>query len=162
MVLDRELMRTTPPPQTKLFLLRRRPRLGVLGGFLPVVFADLIERPLARLEITDGTVRCTLVPRHKLKHVDWLSKRLDLPDLAERVKRGEEVTVFEYPRNSYQIKWPKLSMGTLFEIGQPSSPPWVVSFGMPRDYGRHEWMVLFDVMNSPERKRWRTALTPGA
>jgi hypothetical protein len=155
----RRFLKTTPPPQTQLFLLRRRPWLGVFSGLNPFFIGDLIERPLARLELTDRTVRCTL-SRDKLKHAGWLARRLDIPDLAERVKAGEQVTVFEFPRDGYQITWPKLSMGSLFEISGPSSAPWVVSFGMPRDYEGESFFALVDFLNMPERQQWRAALTP--
>jgi len=123
---------------------------------------DLIERPLARLELTDRTVRCTLLRKQKLMHAGWLAQRLQIPDLKERVKAGEQVTVFEFPRDGYQIKWPKLSTGTLFEISEPSSPPWILSFGMPRDYERRSWLVAYDFLMANERRQWREALSPTA
>ena len=159
MGVERWFLRTTPPPRTELFLLRRRPWFGVFAGLNPFYFGDVIERPLARLELTDQTVRCTLPGRRKLKHAGWLAKRLQIPDLQERVKAGEEVTVFELPRDACQIKWPKLSMGTLFEIGEPSSPPWIVSFGMPRDYEQSSWWAFYDFLNMDERRQWREALS---
>jgi hypothetical protein len=162
MAIDREFLKTTPPPQTDLFLLRRRPKLGVFASLNPFSVGDLIERPLARLELTDRTVRCTLLRKQKLMHAGWLAQRLQIPDLKERVKAGEQVTVFEFPRDGYEIKWPKLSTGTVFEISEPSSPPWIVSFGMPRDYERHAWLAAYDLMMSDERKQWREALSPVA
>lgn len=160
MGLERWFLRTTPPPQTELYLLRRRPRLGVFAGLNPFFIGDVISRPLARLELTDQTVRCTLTGRFKLKHPGWLARRLQIPDLAERVNGGEQVLVFEFARDAYQIKWPTLSFGTLFEISEASSPPWIVSFGMPRDYEDWSWLAFFDFMNNDERKQWRQALSP--
>ena len=95
-------------------------------------------------------------------HAGWLAQRLQIPDLKERVKAGEQVTVFEFPRDGYQIKWPKLSTGTLFEISEPSSPPWILSFGMPRDYERRSWLVAYDFLMANERRQWREALSPTA
>lgn len=131
--------------------------VGAFASINPFFVGDLIDRPLARLELTDRTVRCTL-GRQKLKHAGWLSQRLQMPDFAERVKSGQQVTVFEFPRDGYDIKWPKLGVGTLFEISEPSSPPWIVSFGMPRDYERSSWLALYDFMNMDERLKWREAL----
>ncbi len=152
-------LRTTPPPQTESYLLRRRPRLGAFAGLNPFFFGDLLERPLARLELTDRTVRCTL-RKQKLKHAGWLAQRLQMPDLAERVHAGQEVTVFEMPRGAYNIKWPKLGMGTVFEISEPSSSPWIVSFGIPRDYEKDSYLAFYDFVNSDERRQWREALSP--
>jgi hypothetical protein len=70
------------------------------------------------------------------------------------------VPVFEYVRGTYEIKWPTLSFGTLFEISTPPSPPWIVSFSMPRDYEREWWMAYVDYMNNDVRKQWRRALMP--
>ena len=162
MGIDREFLKTTPPPQTNLFLLRRRPWLGAFASLNPFSIGDLIERPLARLELTDRTVRCTLLMKQKLHHAGWLAQRLQIPDLKERVGAGEQVTVFEFPRDGYDIKWPKLSTGTLFEISEPSSPPWIVSFGMPRDYERHSWLAAYDFFMMNERRQWREALSPTA
>jgi hypothetical protein len=162
MGIDREYLTTTPPPQTNLFLLRRRPWLGVFASLNPFSIGDLIERPLARLELTDRTVRCTLLRKQKLKHAGWLAQRLQISDLKERVSDGEQVTVFEFPRDGYHIKWPKLSTGTLFEISEPSSAPWIVSFGMPRDYERHSWLAAYDFLMMNERQQWREALSPRA
>lgn len=94
----------------------------MFAGFNPFYFGDVIRRPLARLELTDRTVRCALLSRHKLKHARWLARRLQIPDLEECVNAGHEVTVFELSCDTCHIKWPKLSMGTLFEISEPSSP----------------------------------------
>lgn len=98
----------------------------------------------------------------RVRHAGWLAQRLQIPDLKERVRAGEQVTVFEFPRDGYHIKWPKLSTGTLFEISEPSSPPWIVSFGMPRDYETHSWLAAYDFLMMNERRRWREALNPTA
>lgn len=165
MSLDPLFMRTTPPPRTGVYLLRRRPQTGVFASVVnPFFIGDLIERPVARLELTDQTVRCTLVPKRKLKHVGWLARRLQIPDLPERVKTGDEVPVFEFPRSGYQINWPQLSMGTLFEISDASCDPWIVSFGMPRDYGHtnviSNLLEMSDFLKMHERQQWRAALSP--
>jgi hypothetical protein len=134
--------------------------LGVFASLNPFFISDLIERPLARLELTDRTVRCTLLRKQKLKHAGWLAQRLQIPDLKERVTTGEQVTVFEFPRDGYHIKWPKLSTGTLFEISEPSSPQWIVSFGMPRDYEHESFFAFWDFLMLEERREWRQALDP--
>jgi hypothetical protein len=140
--------------------MRRRPRLGIFASLNPFFIGDLIDRPLARLELNDRTVRCTLTGRFKLKHSGWLARRVQIPDLQDRINGGEEIVVFEFTRGTYEINWPKLSFGTLFEIGEPSAPPWIVSFGMPRDYERDSWFAYLDLMSSKERQQWRQALSP--
>jgi hypothetical protein len=163
MALEQIYLQITPPPRTELFLLPRRPRLGLLTGVNPFFFGDVVRRPLARLELTDRTVRCTLVTRNKLKREGWLADRLQIPDLAERVSAGNEVPVFEFPLGAYTIEWPKLSAGTVFEISDGSSEPWVVSFGKPEDFSRESWYTLPFTMSlylkSPPRRQWRDMLT---
>jgi hypothetical protein len=163
-------LNTTPPPRTAVFLLRRRPLIGVFSGLNPFYLDILRSRPLAVLELTDSTVRCTLV--NKYGHAGWLADRLHMPDLKERLKT-EQVTVFEFPRNGYEINWPKLDMGMLFEIGEPGSPRWITSFSLPRDesYVDFTWWnaalmffaqmsVLRDTAMREVRQLWRQALDP--
>ena len=51
----REFLKDNSTPTNDLFLLRRRPWLGVFASLNPFSIGDLIERPLARLELTDRT-----------------------------------------------------------------------------------------------------------
>lgn len=129
----------------------------------PFSLADVRRRPLARLELTDRTVRCTLVTRNKLKRTGWLADRLGISDLAERVSAGNEVPVFEFARGTYQITWPTLGMGTVFEITDASSDPWVVTFGKPQDFSHVSLftlpIIITTFMKSPQRQQWRNVLT---
>ncbi len=55
-----------------------------------------------------------------------------LPDLKGRLNAGEHVTVLEFPRNRYHIKWYMISLGTAFKISQGKGPGWVVGLIPPR------------------------------
>jgi hypothetical protein len=156
------LMSTTPPPVTDVYLLRRRPMLSVFWG-LP--YAGLLHRgspPIARLELTDETLRCTLVD--KSGYAGWLARRLQVPDLKKRLKNGEAVTVFEFPRDGYQISWPDTSLGNLCEIRQGPAEPWVISFTLPADYEDFDFVRYFHVFRAFQtrgiRQQWRRALEP--
>ena len=168
----RSQLKTTPPPRTAVFLLRRRPFLGVLSILNPFNLGILRSHPLATLEITETSVRCTL--GNKYGYAGWLAKRLDIPDLKKRLET-EQVTVFEYPRNGYEIRWPKLDKGTLFVIGEPGSAQWITSFSLPPDdYSPHslDWeslaffateiYALRDKGMREIRKMWRQALASEA
>jgi hypothetical protein len=162
-------LNTTPPPKTFVFLLRRRPLVGVFSGLNPFNLGSLRSHPLALLELTDSTVRCTLVNKHG--HAGWLAERLHIPDLKERLKT-EQVTVFEFPRSGYEINWPKLDMGMLFEIGEPGSPRWITSFSLPNDdyVSMSDWDFIVPVLEQLAalrdnamrgvRQLWRQALDP--
>jgi hypothetical protein len=129
-------------------------------------------RPLVLLELTDQTVRCTILGK-RFGFARWLGQRLQMPDLEERLKT-ERVAVFEFPHNGYEINWPKYDMGTLFEIGEAGARPWTVSFTQARDYhgefGRGWWdavSMFFDLSSilaegstSGVRDQWRKALDP--
>jgi hypothetical protein len=108
----------TPPPLTVVYLVRN----AFAGG--------LYDVPSALLELTDSTVRCTLTGT--AGYSGWLAKRLHIPDLKERLSAGEQVTVFEFPRNQYHIKWYMISVGTAFKISQGDGPGWVVDLIRPR------------------------------
>jgi hypothetical protein len=110
----------SPPPRTWVYLYRSA---GLSGGLSKV--------SPALLELTDSTVRCILTSNRGYSR--WLAKRLHIPDLKQRIKAGEQVTVFEFPRTGYRIKWPKLATGTLFKIGQGDARDWVVGFDPPRN-----------------------------
>lgn len=156
------LMSTTPPPMTDVYLLRRRPMLSVFWG-LP--YAGLLHRgspPIARLEITDQTVRCTLVD--KSGHAGWLARRLHVPDLKKRLKNGEPVTVFEFPRDDYEVSWPDFSLGNLCEIRHRQGEPWFISFTLPADYEDFDFIRYFHAIRAFQtravRRQWRDALEP--
>jgi hypothetical protein len=114
----------------------------VFCGLAPAVrrittSADLLRRlwfgqyaalPTAELQLTDATVRCIL--KGSSGYAGWLAARLRIPDLKERLAAGQQVVVFEYPRNGYQTKWPKIAAGTAFQISLGESP-WSVSFVTP-------------------------------
>jgi hypothetical protein len=100
----------------------------------------------ALLELTESTVRCTLYKGYSR----WLARRIDVPDLKERLRAGEPVTAFEFRYNGYHIKW--RSGDWLFGIGQGDGPTWAVALLPPSDLG------LFN--EGGVRRQWRQALDP--
>lgn len=162
---------TTPPPRTQLHLFHHRPRFGVFSRFN--FFAiQLRGQPLVTLELTDQSVRCSVQGKSS-GHPRWLTKRLQMPDLKERLQAGP-VTVFEFPRNGYEITWPKYDFGTLFQIGEPGASPWTLSFNNGKDYSHDlglDWWRLINLAGdlssltqegatAPIRAQWRQALDP--
>jgi hypothetical protein len=156
-------MKTTPPPLTDVYLMRRCPLLGAFGGLADVPFSSLLHFSspvVARLELTDWTVRCTLVG--KRGNARWLAQRLYLPDLKKRLKSGERVTVFEFPRGGYEIDWPVHSLGTLCEIRHGVANRWVIAFTLPTGYERNDLFRYVNVLRAYQtrgvRGQWRRAL----
>lgn len=165
---------TTPPPQTEAYLFHHRPRFGVFSGVNPFAW-PVRGRPMVLLQLTDQTVRCVLMGG-RFGGARWLADRLGKPELGKPLASVAPVTVFEFPRNGYEIDWPKLDMNTLFEIGEPGSRRWTVSFTQTRNYdagtsGSGWWAavsILFDSQSilqesatSDVRQQWRQALDPG-
>jgi uncharacterized protein DUF2510 len=128
-----------PPPRTNVYLMRR------------LYFGQYAALPMAELQLTDSTVRCILTGTSG--YAAWLAERLRIPDLKERLAAGQQVPVFEYPRNGYEIKWPTLGVGTAFQISRGEAP-WNVSFVTPGGPGA---AYQGDGQN---RKQWRSALDP--
>lgn len=158
----RSLTTTSPPPLADVYLLRRRP---VLGMFWDIPTFGLLGRdlpPIARLEVTDETVRCTLVDPSG--HAGWLARRLQVPDLKKRLKSGQSVRVFEFPRHGYDINWPDISLGTLCEIRQGKAHHWVISFTLPPNYENFDLFKYFNAVRAYQtrdvRRQWRQALDP--
>jgi hypothetical protein len=131
----------TPPPRTPMALYP--------GGY----FGAGLQFSYAVLEITDWNVRCIVDGQRdgKTGYEVWLAQRLQLPDLKQRLKAGERVTVFEFPRNSYTIAWPKMGMGSVFQISQSGASPWTVALYRPP-------FTLWDYLDNKIRKQWRQAL----
>jgi hypothetical protein len=158
-------MKTTPPPLTDVYLMRRCPLLGAFGGLADVPFSSLLHFSspvVAQLELTGWTVRCTLTG--KRGNARWLAQRLQLPDLKKRLKSGQRVTVFEFPRDGYGIDWPVHSLGTLCEIRHGIADRWVIAFTLPTGYERNGLFRYVNVLRAYQTRRvrgqWRRALRP--
>jgi hypothetical protein len=156
------LMTTTPPPSSDVYLLRRRPMLSVFWGLPYVGLLRTGSPPIARLELTDQVVRCTIVD--KSGHAKWLERRLGIKDLKKRLKTGEPVTVFEFARDDYDITWPDTSLGTVCEIRHGAADGWVISFLLPADYEDFDVLRYFHALRAYQtraaRREWRKALNP--
>lgn len=138
----------TPPPRTQVYLYRN-------AG---MAFSAFSDHSSALLELTDSTVRCTLTSNSGCPR--WLAARLHMPDVKQRLSAGEQVTVFEFPRNGYRIKWPTLAMGTVFKISQGDARDWVVKVNTP-GYGGADLVPNVDYVSSRKTyKEWRQALDP--
>ena len=116
-----------PPPRTELYL-----------------YDALLGSLIAQLELTDRTMRCTVNGTRGYAH--WLAKRLEIPDLKERLEAGQQVTVFEFPHHECDIWLPEWGQrGAYFQVGQGDAPLWILFFSKPGDlWGRNtedSWCV---------------------
>jgi hypothetical protein len=137
---DKAYAEVTPPPRTELYL------------YDP----SRLDYPIAQLELTDRTMRCTV--KGKRGYARWLSMRLDIPDLKKRLEDGQQVTVFEFPRYSYDITWPEwVPHGDcLPQVRQGEAPVWSLAFFYP---GRHPSESEYKNL-AGTCQQWREALGP--
>ena len=127
-------MTTTPPPQTKAYLLQNR-----ANSFFAV----------GELELTDTTLRCRVTG-----NAGWIAKELGIPDLKERLAAGESITAFEFPRDGLKVKWLKQFMGAGFQVSNGDGKQWVVSLIYPSGF-----LALLEIFEARSaRKEWRAAL----
>jgi hypothetical protein len=130
----------TPPPRTGLYL---------YGG---AGYAS----PIAQLELTDRTMRCTV--KGKSGYARWLSKRLEIPDLKKHLNDGQQVTVFELPRYGCEIRWPEwVPPGACLQVRRGDGSVWSLAFIEPgRRPAESEYQKLAGTC-----QQWRAALGPG-
>jgi hypothetical protein len=100
---------TTPPPQTKVYLLQYR-----ANSFFAV----------GELELTDATLRCRVTG-----NAGWIAKELGIPGLKGRLAARETITAFEFGRERMKTKWLKQLMGGGFEVSEDGGKPWSISPG---------------------------------
>jgi hypothetical protein len=138
---DSRFTEVTPPPRTELYLYN--------------FSVSWDGQPIAQLELTDRTMRCTV--KGKRGYARWLSKRLEMPDLKKRLKDGQQVTVFEFPRYGCDIKWPEWNpRGAGFQVRQGDAAVWTLSFVNPdRAPTESEYKNLAGTC-----PQWREALGP--
>jgi hypothetical protein len=134
------LAELSPPPRTELYLYDMA-RLGWSGT------------PIARLELTDQAMRCTI--KGQMGYARWLSERLAIPDLKKRLKDGQLVTVFEFPRYGCDIAWPNWNPpGTCFQVRHGNTPVWALAF--TKGVSGSEYQRDF----AGPCQQWRLALAP--
>jgi hypothetical protein len=138
---NRLFTEVTAPPRTELYLYN--------------FSVSWDGQPIAQLELTDWTMRCTI--KGKRGYARWLSKRLEIPDLKKRLKDGQQVTVFEFPRYGCHITWPEWNpRGAGLQVRQGDAPVWTLSFVNPdRAPTESEYKKIAGTC-----QQWREALGP--
>ena len=124
-----------PPPRTELYL------YDALGGSL-----------IAQLELSDRTIRCSV--KDKRGYARWLSKRLGIPDLKERLEAAQQVTAFEFPYDDCDVWLPEWGQrGAYFQVSQGDAPIWILFFSKPGDFWGSEYQKI-----AATCQQWREAL----
>lgn len=125
-----------PPPRTELYL------YDALRGSL-----------IAQLELSDRSMRCSV--KGKKGYAHWLSTRLEIPDLKERLEVGQQVTVFEFPHDDCDIWLPEwVPRGAYFQVSQGDAPMWILFFSKPGDLSGSGYQQIAAVC-----QQWREALS---
>jgi hypothetical protein len=124
-----------PPPRTELYL------YDAFGGSL-----------IAQLELTDRTMRCSV--KGKRGYARWLSVRLGIPDLKERLEAGQQVTVFEFPYDDCDVWLPEWEGRAYFQVSQGDAPFWILFFSKPG----YLWESDYYLKIAGTCQQWREAL----
>ncbi|MEN4450473.1 hypothetical protein [Mycobacterium sp. SM3041] len=118
----------TAPPRTKAYLLRSRTNTWWVN---------------VELELTDTQVRCLASEYSK-----WVDDQLGLPDYKAKLSAGEEVVIFDFPRDAVTVTWLRQLYRGGCEVSRGNSRKWVVSLVYPSGFGS-----VLDLMT--DRAIWR-------
>jgi hypothetical protein len=124
------------PPRTKAYLLKSRANSWWVN---------------VELELTDTQVRCIASEYSK-----WVDQELGLSDYEAKLSAGEEVVIFEFPRDEVSVKWLRQLYRGGCEVSCGDSRKWLVSLVYPSGFG-----TMLDLMTHRAIwRQWREAL-PG-
>lgn len=116
------------PPRSKAFLLKSRTNSWWVN---------------VELEVTDTRVRCLASEYSK-----WVDEDLGLTDYQARLSAGEEVVIFDFPRDGASVKWLRQFYQGGCEVSYGNSRKWLVSLVYPAGFGS-----MLDLMT--DRMIWR-------
>ena len=129
-------MTLSPPPRAEVYLVKSR-------------LSPLSTR--AALELTDDTLRCTVMEYSK-----WVEKALEISDLRSRLRAGQTVAAFDFRRDQLEITWLKRFLKAGFSVSSGGSRRWLVSRVYPTGV-----MALVEVVDGWDvHHEWRWALPP--
>jgi hypothetical protein len=127
----------TAPPRTKAYLLKSRGNSWWVN---------------VELELTDTKVRCLASEYSK-----WVGEELGLGDYKAKLSAGEEVVIFDFPRDAVTVKWLRQFFRGGCEISCGDSRKWLVSLVYPSGLN-----TMLEVMTDRSIwRQWREAL-PGS
>ncbi|WP_167101411.1 hypothetical protein [Mycobacterium sp. DL592] len=116
------------PPRSKAYLLKSRNNSWWVN---------------VDLELTDSSVRCIAS-----EYAKWVDQELGLTDYKAKLSAGEEVVIFDFPRDAATVTW----LGQFYrggcEVSYGDSRRWIVSLVYPSGFGS-----VLDLMT--DRAIWR-------
>lgn len=118
----------TAPPRTKAYLLKSRGNSWWVN---------------VELELTDTKVRCLASEYSK-----WVGEEPGLGDYKAKLSAGEEVVIFDFPRDAVTVKWLRQFFRGGCEISCGDSRKWLVSLVYPSGLN-----TMLEVMT--DRSIWR-------
>ncbi|MDR3660455.1 MAG: hypothetical protein P4L86_08655 [Mycobacterium sp.] len=124
----------TAPPRSKAYLLKSRTNSWWVN---------------VELELTDTQVRCIASEYSK-----WVDDELGLTDYKAKLSAGEEVVIFDFPRDDTGIKWLRQFYRGGCEVGCGDSRKWLVSLVYPSGFGS----VLDLMTDRAIWRQWREAM----
>ncbi|MCU1361518.1 MAG: hypothetical protein JWN99_2807 [Ilumatobacteraceae bacterium] len=113
--------------------------------------------PVAGTLAWDGdTISFTLGAMAGEASLGWVEKRLGSHGLADRLKGGEKVQAFSWPKGSFEASWPKLYGGSVVEVNGSDGTSWLISLDYPSGGSISQTISLFT--GRKKGKAWKAAL----
>jgi hypothetical protein len=104
-----------------------------------------------QLQVDSAQIRFALVPAAAEANLGWLEEVLGQSDLKQRLRNGEQITVFDADRSGVEISFPKISGGAAAEMNIQGRP-WMVWFSFPGS------SVLSLISGRKAAKQWKGVL----
>lgn len=124
----------TAPPRSKAYLLKSRSNTWWVN---------------VELELTDTRLRCLAS-----EYAKWVDAELGLTDYQAKLSAGEEVVIFDFPRDTLNLKWLRQFYRGGCEVSHADSRKWLVSLVYPSGFGS----VLDLMTDRAIWRQWREAL----
>lgn len=113
--------------------------------------------PVAGKLVWDGeTLSFTLGKLAGEAVLGWVEKRTAQEGLADRLKSGEEVTVFSHGTGSFEANWPAMYAGSAVEVTGSDGQRWLIALDYPSGGAISQSISLFT--GRKKGKVWKKAL----
>ena len=88
----------------------------------------------------------------------WVEEELGQTDIKERLRSGEKIPVFAVQKGGFEMAWPKLYFGSMFEVTPTGGRKWLISIDYPSGGAITQTMSL--VSGRKKGKLWKARWSP--
>src|SRR4051812_34877013 len=108
------------------------------------------------LALHDGRLSYTLGELAGEAVLAWVEEATGETNLAERLKSGEQVVLFDHAAGDLETSWPKLYGGSWLEVKDPQGRTWIIAMDYPSGGSISQTMSIFS--GRKKGKVWKQAL----